>query len=273
VFVYLTFVFAFNFYNENHPKINKYNITFIGDSHTRYSIIPESFGISKNYGLNGDPLVAQKWKLNTLIDCEKLDTVIMSLGYHTFAENLTDIFSKKDGLTEKLLNRYLFIEPDYLSKIKITKIELLKSCTNKLKKPTYEISYLGGFVKIQDCWDRKSGWRINQHFQTKESQISSIIQEVEDIITLCKINKVVCFFHLPPVTSVYKNRVPKNIVQSTDSFLNVLNARGLFLPTVQTLPDSCFFDPDHLNYSGAKIYTHSLKQALYDKKKRPQTNL
>jgi hypothetical protein len=271
VLCYITLVFVYNYYNENHPKIKKHNITFIGDSHTRYSLIPDSFFSSVNYGLNGDPIAVQKWKIETLCENDQIDTVIISLGYHNFGENLSALFKRKDGLSEKLLNRYLFIQPKLLFENELKPTILIKGIANKLKKPSTDLSYLGVFVKIQNSWDGNDGWRINEHFKYRNTRVNHIIEEIEEIIDFCESKKIICFFHLPPVTIEYKKRIPKDVISPTDSFLNVLNQRGLFLTTIETLPDSCFFDPDHLNYDGAKIYTHSLKQALYNKDKCTET--
>jgi hypothetical protein len=271
VFIYLTFVFAFNFYNENHPKINKYNITFIGDSHTRYSIIPDSFKSSANYGLNFDPIYVQKWRLNILMNREKIDTAIISLGYHSFAENSEDIPSLDDGLIGKLLERFILINRIFLNDIKLGYLNYTKAFMSKIKKPTKEVGYLGTYVKIDTYWNGKDGYRNNQQFKSAKVSTKNY-NEIFDIIQFCESRKMICFFHFPPTTNEYKKRIPKGVIASTDSFLNVLNSRGFFLPTIQMLPDSCFFDPDHLNYSGAKIYTHSLKQALYNKKKLQKTN-
>ena len=63
--VYLTLVFTFNFYNENYPKIPKANILFLGDSHIKYQVNPDSFVNANNYGHSGDVLIGLKWKIQS----------------------------------------------------------------------------------------------------------------------------------------------------------------------------------------------------------------
>jgi hypothetical protein len=277
IFVYLIGVFIYNYYFENSPQIQKSNIIVIGDSHARYGVITDSFLNSNNYCSNADNLIMSKWKLQHILPTEQIDTVFISLGYHSFTEDYKNFFSSNDAVIPKVLERYLFISDGELFNYELDYRKLVSVLGTKIKKPYRELEYLGVFVRSDEKMSKpdtsKAAWRANTHFKSAAGITFDAASQIRNILNICDKNGVICYFIFPPVTNDYKKRIPKRVIASTDSFLNILNARGLFLPTIQTLPDFCFFDPDHLNYEGAKIYTHSLKQALYNKKKRPKTNL
>jgi hypothetical protein len=277
IFGYLIVVFLYNYNFENSPKITKSNIVIVGDSHARYGVINDSFENSKNYCSNADNLIMSKWKLSRILSTKQIDTVFISLGYHSFSEDYKNFFSSNDAVLPKVLERYLFINNSELFNYQLNIWKILSIIGSKIKKPYRELQYLGVFVrkdeKISKPQPAKAAWRAKKHFKYTKDITPDAINQIQNIINVCKQYGVVCYFIFPPITKDYKKRIPKDIVTSADSFLSNLKNKGFYLPTVETLPDSCFFDPDHLNFSGAKIYTHCLKQALYSKKTHSKSNL
>lgn len=275
IILYLTGNLIYNYYFENNPKIQKSNLIVVGDSHARYGVIPDSFHNAKNYCSNADNLIMSKWKLLRILPTKQIDTVFISLGYHSFTENYTKFFSSNDAVIPKVLERYLFINNGELFDYDLNYRNLVSILGAKIKKPYHELEYLGVFVKKGEKMLKpdtgKAAWRAKTHFFGTKSITPDAINQIHNILRICNNYNVACYFIFPPTTKDYLNRIPPIVKNSTDSFLTVLYNKGVFLPTLQTLPDSCFFDPDHLNYSGAKIYTHSLMQALYNKKNHQAT--
>jgi hypothetical protein len=276
VFVYLTFVFAFNFYNENHPRIPKANILFLGDSHIKYQVNPDSFINAYNYGLSGDVLIGLKWKLEKILNSNNsIDTIIISLGYHNFREFYPSFFdiNVHDAAAQNI-SRYLFINDWYFLKTtRLDKMLVTEKIFDKIKKPLREISYLGYFIEQNGQMNDSSNSSISRLYTTNKRFNYEIIKTIEQLIEFCNSKNVKCFFIFPPTHQTYLKRVPADIKVHTDRFMNQFSKTSYFIPIEIALDDSLFFDGDHLNSAGAKIYTHSLKHALYNKKKRQKTDL
>lgn len=275
VFVYLTCVFAFDFYNENHPKIPKANILFLGDSHIKYQVNPDSFNNAYNYGHSGDLLIGIQWKLEKLLNSNNtIDTVIISLGYHNFREIYPAFFNiDMHDAASKNIFRYLFISDWYfLKKTEINKIIVVEKIFDKIKKPDSEIPYLGFFIEQNGQMNDSSNSSISRLYATNKIFNYEIIHTIEQLIKFCDSKNVKCLFLFPPTHQTYLKRVPAEIKVQTDRFMNKFSKTPYFIPVEIALDDSLFFDGDHLNSEGAKIYTHSLKQALYNKKNPPATH-
>ena len=265
--VYLTLVFTFNFYNENYPKIPKANILFLGDSHIKYQVNPDSFVNANNYGHSGDVLIGLKWKIHRILkNKNRIDTIIISLGYHNFREFYPKFFNTKvhDAAT-KNITRYLFINNWYfLKKNEINKFVVIKSLFDKIKKPAQKISYLGYFIEQHGQINDSSRSSISRLYTNNQKFNQKVIYLIQEIVDFCVSKKVKCFFIFPPTHPTYTNKVPEEIKTGTDKFIHQFSQTPYFIPVEFALDDSLFFDGDHLNAQGAQLYTHSLKQALYN---------
>ncbi len=273
VLLYLTCVFAFNFYNENHPKIPKANILFLGDSHIKYQVNPDSFINACNYGQSGDVLIGIEWKIRTLLkNHNDIDTIIIPLGYHSFREKYPDFFESNEPISPKLISQYVFINPTYFILNKnIKNLELLYPLLEKIKKPNSDLPYLGYYIENYGLLKDSSNSAISRHYGTHRFFNYDIPNIIYSIIQVCETHKVKCFFIFPPTHQTYIKRVPADIKMQTDRFMNKFSNTPYFIHTEISLDDSLFFDGDHLNSEGAQMYTHSLKQALYNKKNHQAT--
>lgn len=265
VIAYFILVFAFNYYNENHPKIPKANILFLGDSHIKYHINPDSFLNAYNYGHSGDLLIGIKWKLEKLLESNnKIDTVIISLGYHNFRESYPKFFDVNiHDAASKNISRYMFINNWYFFKNdRLDKLVIIKSLLEKIKKPNCKISYIGNFVQQNGQINDSSNSSIARLYGSNKTFNPKVAITIREIINICKNRKVQCYFIFPPAHPTYLKRVPQEIAILTNMFMDQFSKTPYFITIEIALNDSLFFDGDHLNAKGAKIYTHKLKQVL-----------
>lgn len=269
VLVYLFSVFLFNYYHENNPKIPNANILFIGDSHIKNQINPDSFFNSYNYGNSGDIILGIKWKLKKMLnDKNIIDTVIISLGYHNFREKYPSFFNTDIHQTASVnIRRYLFINDWYfLRKQDINKTLVFMNFLRKIKKPNIETMYLGHYKEQIGQMNDSSKSSIDRLYYRNKKFNPEIIQHINEIIELCNSKKVRCFFIFPPTHCTYTRKVPTEIRNQTDSFMSVFSKSPYFMQVSLKLHDSLFFDGDHLNRFGAQIYTRNLKQIIYKPK-------
>lgn len=262
ILIYFIFNFCYNFYFENFPKNIDKNIVFIGDSHMRYSVIPDSFSSSINYGLNSDLLIAQYWKIDELKE-QNIDTIIISLGYHTFKEDNIAFFKRTDGVVDELLNRYILITEGDIFRYVNFNGKLLNCIFNKIKKPIFNYDYQGSFVGKTEIMKDKAKSAIWRHWAHNESFNQNTIKLIENIIKKCQKLNTKIFYIFPPVSKDFKNKIPVDVTKKTDDYLNTLRNRRLLIDFKTNFNDSMFFDGDHLNVNGAKKYTHLLKNNIY----------
>ena len=262
IFIYCIFNFCYNFYFENYPKKIDKNIAFIGDSHMRYSIIPDSFQSSVNYGLNADLLITQYWKIDELVR-QSFDTIIISIGYHTFKEDNIVFFKRKDGVVDELLNRYILINGSDIFRYISFDSKFFNCVFNKIKRPIFNYEYQGSYVKINNIMTDKAKSAIWRHFSHAESFNQNSINTIERIINKCNNLHVKILFVFPPVSKYFENKIPTELKLKADNYLMTLKSKKLLIDFKMNTNDSMFFDGDHLNYFGAQKYTHFLKNILY----------
>lgn len=255
---------------ENKPDLPKVSTLFIGDSHTRYSINPDSFTNAVNYGLNGDLLISQLWKL-PYVSRPIVDTIYISIGYHNFAENHKNIFHSDHGMVPKLIGRYIFIAWREIWDLSNSPRAIISELYKKIQLPKQKPRYLGTYVANKDVMplSDSANAAIHRHFPNREAltfnkENQKIIQE---IIEYCESEKITLLFHKPPVHRLYKPRIPEDNKKRTDDFLNYLRKKEMLIEIQQTpFQDKHFFDGDHLNSEGSKLYTHLLKRAIQKNK-------
>jgi len=264
VILYLFINLFINFNNEINPNIKSKNIIFIGDSHMRNCINPDSFDNSINCGLNADPLIGQKWKLSRILKNNQIDTVVLSLGYHNFLDSMEIFFNSEGSKADENLFRYNLINGNELYKIKFNKKQYLFSLFRKMQKPI-DLPYIGSFfsenIKMHDSAKSAIYRRLVKDTLFKFTNVL-VINEIRE---LCRKNGIKCFFIFTPTAKAYNSRIPTRLKKKVDNFINVLKNRGEYIDINQKFKDTLLYDGDHHNLNGSKIFTHLLKVKLYQK--------
>jgi len=230
----------------------------------RNCINPDSFDNSINCGLNADPLIGQKWKLSRILKNNQIDTVVLSLGYHNFLDSMEIFFNSEGSKADENLFRYNLINGNELYKIKFNKKQYLFSLFRKMQKPI-DLPYIGSFfsenIKMHDSAKSAIYRRLVKDTLFKFTNVL-VINEIRE---LCRKNGIKCFFIFTPTAKAYNSRIPTRLKKKVDNFINVLKNRGEYIDINQNFNDTLFYDGDHLNLNGSKIFTHLLKVKLYQK--------
>jgi hypothetical protein len=264
VILYLFVNLFINLYNEINPNIKGKNIIFIGDSHMRNCINPDSFYHSINCGLNADPLIGQKWKLTQIFKIHQIDTVVISLGYHNFLDSMEIFFNSEGSKADENLHRYNLINGNELYKLNFNKKKYLLSVFRKMQKPI-DLPYIGSYysenITMQDSAKSAIHRRLVKDTLFKFTNVL-VINEIRE---LCKKNATKCFFIFTPTAKAYNSRIPAILKRKVDDFVNELRNSGEYIDVNRNFNDSLFYDGDHLNLNGSKIFTHLVKVKLYKK--------
>lgn len=265
VILYLFINLCINFKLETNPDINSKNIVFIGDSHMRKGINPDSFHNSLNFGLNADPLIGQKWKLIYLLKNNQIDTIVLSLGYHKFIDSNDLFFNSDNDKVDENLYRYNLINNYELLNLNYSKKKYLFSIFRKMQKPNLNLPYLGSFFGENVIMKDSAKSAINRRLVKDTFFKFTNVLVINEIRELCKKNAIKCFFIFTPTAKAYNSRIPINLKKKVDNFINELKNRGEYIDINQNFNDTLFYDGDHLNLNGSKIFTHLLKVKLNQK--------
>ena len=129
-----------------------------------------------------------------------------------------------------------------------------------LRPKLNHINFYGGYKNVQGNHLNNAQEVINFHFYHHEKPlgISDIcLNYLDSIISLCQTNQITPILVNAPVHRSYKEKIPEKFTQQFDSLSQAYKLNGvqvLKLDTLQ-LSDNCFYDSNHLNQTGAQMFT------------------
>ena len=133
-----------------------------------------------------------------------------------------------------------------------------------MQKPI-DLPYIGSYysenIKMQDSAKSAIHRRLVNDTLFKFTNVL-VINEIREI---CKKNGIKCFFIFTPTAEAYNSRIPTVLKKKVDKFIYELRNSGEYIDINQNFNDSLFYDGDHLNLNGSKIFTHLVKVKLYNK--------
>ena len=253
-------------------KLNSSEILIIGDSHTRRSINPVLINNAQNISQNAEPYVITYWKLKSVINKIRPDTVLIGFSPHNIS-GFNDLkFSSKEWSHEMFERSYLIQDFKSLGNIKIDyngyyTFLFKRFCLFPKMKHNY---YIGNYKNSNKSEISNSDNTIKRHFyfNNKPSNISQIsINYLDSIVNLCIANDIVPILINTPVHNTYYTKIPKNIQKKFIIEIKKWKNKGIkVINNNSTLyPDTYFFDSDHLNNSGSSYYTPRLIQLIREK--------
>jgi hypothetical protein len=272
------------------------NLVILGDSHAQTAFDSLSLPTYLNMAQSSEELVFTYYKLNHLIkSCCKIDTVIISLSFHTLLEYA---FKPSDFANESM-NRYALILDDFntISEWNTHKafwINLLywrmglpnkntlnysfQSINNEL---TFDrLPFRGGSVRHQNSNILKADIDklISRHFFSKSGETIKISKMqlfyLLQLIQLCQTYNIQMIFVNTPVSESYLNHMPKKYerwLKHIQSYLQMQHrCMVLDLSRTQNKPDF-FYDHDHLNLDGAREFTRLFHDLILSPNARDET--
>jgi hypothetical protein len=244
-------------------------ILIVGDSHPRRCINPELLNNSLNICQSAEPYLITFWKLKALIEKVKPEKIIIGFAPHNIS-NFNDLkFSHERWRSEMFERSYLIEEFKLVINLKIKLYQyylfLLKQFC--LFPRLNHIHYIGNHEQSNESDISNVNKTINKHyyFDNHEPGISEIsINFLDSMIKLCKTHHITPILINTPVHNSYKEKIP-NIIQNRYD-VEILKWRNkgitIFNNNSEKYLDKYFYNSDHLNDSGATIFTKILKEKL-----------
>ncbi len=270
-----------NTFNKEISTIQQKDVVVVGDSHSEQSINTKLTSNWANYSQGAEPLPFNCSKFIQIhkhnLSCKNL---IIGINYHSFSNTYVT-----SGINEvqNVFSAYPFVYN-----------ELIMLPTN-INKTVYFKAYFaydcgllqskGIISKIKHQYFRHKNLFISQSelntstndLDWKKRLIGHYGDSINQVISNCAISnlfllknyclqhKIRLILYNAPIHKDYYNHIPSKFIQITDSIANQLvDHKNVFYINYSQyqLPDSCFYDCDHLNMNGANIITPILRDSL-----------
>lgn len=254
---------------------NETQTVICGDSHTQCAINDSIFFNSVNFSQNSEHnLYTYNFLCMLLENNPHIENIILGFSFH----NLSLFYDKYLFDNEKTADKY----PRYFSILRNTDKEfLLKNNLYGVVKSSHGIirtmfnsitdncsdyhdyPFCGSYYPSSrsNFSDSMVNAAIKRHYYTGEdvSRVSDLqISFLKEIASLCKEKKVNLIILSTPVHKNYFEKIPKRFIEDYYSLIQDIctNTSVKFFDYHDyQLPVNCFGDGDHLNKSGASIFT------------------
>lgn len=258
------------YYNDQTIPLKKATLLIAGDSHPEKSLNPKFFSNALNISQPAEPFVLTYWKLKTIFKSHVPKTLILGFAPHNISQFNDLKFSHQRWSAEMFQRSYAIeefndidtvVSVDYDSFNKV----LWKNTALYPKKDHFK-NFIGKYSnnKKSDVsdWDVV----IDRHYfdEGKTLGISRLsVNYLDSIIELCHSKKVNVVLASNPVHKNYLEKIPKDIMLKYNSLMDKYSKDNLiFDETTTHYADSLFYNADHLNDNGAKVFTMDLIKKL-----------
>lgn len=254
----------------------------IGDSHTRSALIDEELKNTVNISTSSQHYLFSYYVIKVLLPANpQIRNVVLGYSYHNLNEYY-DLAIVKERYWCKFFS---ILDDEGLDKIKSrsfpyfdyylayrygvpthVNFELLYKVFSN-KATAYDFPFLGKSYKSRksNLNSSTSYETIKRHFYLDNQYQNSAdlqLDYLNKIIAFCRDLKVNLYLLKTPLHSHYHKNVPdrhREFYTDYTNFLITSHSHVIFLDhSRKDYSDSLYGDIDHLNYSGAEVFTHEL---------------
>jgi|GEM_PF-847642 len=276
IFIFWTCILLFNLCSGFSKLYSEKKVVILGDSHAKTAINPKA--ISKNainYSQFTEPFMFTYFKLKKIHNDIGLDTVMLSLGPHSFSSINDRKFTDARWSTTMFSRGYRLLILEELDML-VDKKSLYRTWFKKMVLwPNHDqTEYLGTYTpKNPENSPRLSKSDIDKsikkhYYYDSEALVVSNLQLAyfKKITTFCSREGINLVIVAPPVHIDYLTLVPEPFIVTYDSIINSYKDSILVLDMLRlSVPDSFFQDGDHVNELGANLVGDSIQKILVKK--------
>ena len=273
LFCYFIVIFIINYNISDNISIDQKDILIVGDSGLGAALEPKQMRSAQNICQNSEPYYLTYLKLKFLFDKNiNLDTVIIGFGHHNIS-NYNDYKLKDEFWANRMFNTNYLFAKDILNiqKIEIDYLQLFLVYSRNMcliPKLSHYKSFIGEFQgrKGHNAINNFKN-RIDRVFYYKDYGVSELcISYLDSIVDISLKNKFTPILVSTPVPNAYYELVPSIIKERYDLIKAIYLEEGIQvidLTRSQYSPDY-FYNEDHLNVRGARVFTTEVKSILSD---------
>lgn len=270
LFFILNGIINYRIFSTSNINLKKTRVLIVGDSHPQTALDPEMFSNAQNISQISEPYVLTFWKITRILKEINPDTMIIGFAPHNLS-GLSDLAFSNEQRSPVMFKRSYTIGnyQNIKSSLTINYGQLFKTLWKELcfyPKQNHN-HFIGSFVKKEG--NDISDWQnaINRHYykEEKHSHISQIsINYLDSIINICQNNKITPILVSNPVYKKYYKKIPSHIIIKYNHLKQKYEDQDILIidKTNENIPDSLFFNSDHINGPGSEIFTKQIINLL-----------
>ena len=262
---------------------NNENIVFLGNSHVAYAVSDFIVKNSINFARVAETTEFIYCKTKLLKQYNpQLDTIV--IGYDNVicfqsadsafdsshnSPYFYDVHNIRDINSILKKSSYKHIESYISHPFSWIKLYLIKEAYLKPNVNAKDLRNLGGYAYVDKTILNEIDINKSRNVDLKRGNKSFdtlSIYFLDETIKFCQENGITVIFLCPPQHNKCRldNTYYKDYYQKKYSNIKFYDFKDMHLP------DSCFFDINHLNYSGAKVFSEYLEKEVFHKNNYPQ---
>ena len=259
----------------NHYQISNIELPFsdtsvliIGDSYFERALNPKLFANAQNISQSAEPLFVSYWKLKSISQKIKIDTLLLSFSHHSISGYNDNKMIDKTWAYEMFRRVFPIVD---LSEIPVdydTKVYYNVYFRNMFLYPKINyLSFIGAYEPSKGSNIAHIDEAIKRHFYKGDTihGISEVsVHYLDSILYVCEKKNIVPVFVSTPVTKQYFSQIPSTFINSFKTVKDKLNKKGFLILDYSQKPyeDVYFKNGDHLNQKGATEFTLEIIQKL-----------
>jgi hypothetical protein len=252
----------------------------LGDSHARTALNPEFIGSACSSAQKAEELEYSYYKLKRALEThEEIENLIITVSYFNF-------LAPVDTESEMMKRYHRLLDTDfYAAKKKYQEYQASHAyrnlinhklpqavpigLLNELVEDVTQPLFRGGYELRQGSLigqDRALNAAIQRHYyQGKKLRQGSKLRAAYfgKIVQLCKSQQVRLYVVNTPLHPHYQAQVPPAVISGYEDIITQHSEDFVYLDySSLKLPDALFFDYDHLNAEGARLFSGIIRQDL-----------
>ncbi len=268
---YFTFIFLINLNAKEDIDLDQSDTLILGDSGLGVSLNPSKLNSTQNICQNSEPYYITYLKLKFILEKKvKPDTIILGFGNHNIS-NYNEYKFKDEFWKNRMFNTYYLLANDIfnINSLKIDYFNFILVYFRNMfliPKSNHHKKFIGEYKELIGQKDETNFEEtINKVYFYKDYGVSELcISYLDSIVDVSKKNNITPILLSSPVPSAYYNRIPLNIKERYHKLKQKFLEDGTHvIDLTKSQYDSDFFyNEDHLNSEGSKIYTEEVKRIL-----------
>ena len=232
----------------------------LGDSHAATNMCPDILD-AQNFAHTAEPLVATSQKLEWIAKKLHPDTILLVLSPNNFAGYNDFKFSDSQWSSE-MAKRYYTLFPRSFWAQNTNPLTAQGHSYRQQLLPNLSgrPTFLGKFTP-KPSHGRKNDLlnTLDRHFNPEYPTVSLPSElAIQNITKTCERSGITLLVVLAPLLPEYKSAIPVQVQQVFNAAIENLEV----ITTNIKLPDSAYFNADHLNLNGANTFTKAIQTAL-----------
>lgn len=268
---YFILIFVINLNAIEEVNLGQYDTLIVGDSGLGASLNPNKLNSTQNICQNSEPYFITYLKLKYIIEKNvKLDTIIIGFGNHNISNyneyKLIDEFWKN-----RMFNTYYLLANDIIN-IKDLKIDyinfFLVYSRNMflIPKSNHHKKFIGEYKELIGQSESTNYQKIiNKVYFHKDYGVSELsISYLDSIVDYSNKNNITPILLSSPVPISYYNLIPSNVKERYHKLKQRYTEDGIHVIDLTKSQNNSdfFYNEDHLNSEGSKIFTEEVKRIL-----------